>query len=107
MIDKVADLSHQLREVGLPVSVRSTQSAAQIYRELGEDDRNLSNMIFLSSTRYLKMFSKRKPRKRKFLMLNREAKPTREQDLNLISILLKNRAIFPPKLRKKKLIMKN
>lgn len=41
MIDKVADLSHQLREVGLPVSVRSTQSAAQIYRELGEDDRNL------------------------------------------------------------------
>ena len=71
MIDKVADLSHQLREVGL------------------------------------KTFSKRKPRKRKFLMLNREAKPTREQDLNLISILLKNRAIFPPKLRKKKLIMKN
>ena len=66
-----------------------------------------TNMIFLSSTRYLKMFSKRKPRKRKFLMLNREAKPTREQDLNLISILLKNRAIFPPKLRKKKLIMKN
>ena len=41
MIDKVADLSHQLREVGLPVSVRSTQSAAQIYRELGEEDRNL------------------------------------------------------------------
>lgn len=40
MIDKVADLSHQLREVGLPVSVRSTQSAAQIYRELGEGDRN-------------------------------------------------------------------
>ena len=105
MIDKVADLSHQLREVGLPVSVRSTQSAAQIYRELGEDDRNLLKTALRAI--YVKMFSKRKPRKRKFLMLNREAKPTREQDLNLISILLKNRAIFPPKLRKKKLIMKN
>lgn len=32
MIDKVAELSHQLREVGLPVSIRSTHSAAQVYR---------------------------------------------------------------------------
>lgn len=118
MIDKVADLSHQLREVGLPVSVRSTQSAAQIYRELGEDDRNLLKTalraIYVKDKydipKFNKIFEnvfKKEPRKRKFLMLNREAKPTREQDLNLISILLKNKAIFPPKLRKKKLIMKN
>ena len=41
MIDKVAELSHQLREVGLPVSIRSTHSAAQVYQDLGENDRNL------------------------------------------------------------------
>ena len=36
MIDKVAELSHQLREVGLPVSIRSTHSAAQVYQDLGD-----------------------------------------------------------------------
>lgn len=41
MIDKVVELSNQLRDVGLPVSVRSTQSATQIYMEFGENDRNL------------------------------------------------------------------
>lgn len=41
MIDKVAELSHQLREVGLPVSIRSTHSAAQVYQDLGENDKNL------------------------------------------------------------------
>ena len=108
MIDKVADLSHQLREVGLPVSVRSTQSAAQIYRELGEDDRNLLKTalraIYVKDKYDIPKFNKIFEN-----VFKKEAKkkPTREQDLNLISILLKNRAIFPPKLRKKKLIMKN
>ena len=34
-------LSAQLREQGLPVSVRSTQAAFEIYQNLGDDDRNL------------------------------------------------------------------
>ena len=41
MISKIATLSAQLRENGLPVSIRSTQAAVEIYMELGEDDRNL------------------------------------------------------------------
>lgn len=41
MISKIATLSAQLREKGLPVSIRSTQAAVQIYMELGEEDRNL------------------------------------------------------------------
>ena len=41
MISKIANLSSQLRSEGLPVSVRSTQSAVRIYRDLGEDDRQL------------------------------------------------------------------
>ena len=41
MINKIATLSAQLREKGLPVSIRSTQSAVRIYMDLGEDDRNL------------------------------------------------------------------
>lgn len=41
MIKKIANLSAQLREKGLPVSVRSTQAAVQIYMDLGEDDRQL------------------------------------------------------------------
>lgn len=41
MISKIATLSAQLREKGLPVSIRSTQSAAEIYMAFGEEDRNL------------------------------------------------------------------
>ena len=41
MISKIANLSAQLREEGLPVSVRSTQAAVQIYMDLGESDRQL------------------------------------------------------------------
>ena len=41
MINKIAELSAQLREQGLPVSVRSTQAAFEIYQNLGDDDRNL------------------------------------------------------------------
>ena len=41
MINKIATLSNQLREQGLPVSVRSTQSAVQIYMDFGESDRQL------------------------------------------------------------------
>ena len=41
MIKKIANLSAQLREKGLPVSVRSTQAAVKIYMDLGEDDRQL------------------------------------------------------------------
>ena len=41
MINKIANLSAQLRGEGLPVSIRSTQSAVQIYQDLGESDRQL------------------------------------------------------------------
>lgn len=41
MISKIANLSNQLRESGLPVSIRSTYSASEIYLELGESDRDL------------------------------------------------------------------
>ena len=41
MIAKIANLSAQLRDEGLPVSIRSTQSAVQIYQDLGQDDRLL------------------------------------------------------------------
>lgn len=41
MIRKIANLSAQLREKGLPVSIRSTDAAVRIYMDLGEDDRQL------------------------------------------------------------------
>ena len=41
MIGKIATLSAQLREQGLPVSIRSTQAAVKIYMDLGIEDRNL------------------------------------------------------------------
>ena len=41
MINKIATLSAKLREKGLPVSIRSTQAAVQIYMDLGDEDRNL------------------------------------------------------------------
>ena len=41
MINKIANLSAQLRQEGLPVSIRSTQAAVKIHMELGEADRQL------------------------------------------------------------------
>lgn len=41
MINKIARLSAELRSEGLPVSIRSTESAVRIYQSLGEIDRNL------------------------------------------------------------------
>ena len=41
MISKIATLSAKLREKGLPVSIRSTQAAVEIYMDLGDEDRNL------------------------------------------------------------------
>jgi len=41
MIKKIANLSADLRKEGLPVSIRSTQAATEIYQNLGADDKNL------------------------------------------------------------------
>ncbi|MBQ8016725.1 MAG: VWA domain-containing protein [Methanobrevibacter sp.] len=41
MISKIANLSANLRKEGLPVSIRSTQAAMEIYQDLGDSDRNL------------------------------------------------------------------
>ena len=41
MIKKIANLSAQLREKGLPVSVRSTDAAVRIYMDVGDTDREL------------------------------------------------------------------
>lgn len=48
MITKIATLSAQLREKGLPVSIRSTQSAVEVYQKLGEGDRNLLRAALMS-----------------------------------------------------------
>ena len=41
MITKIANLSNQLRDEGLPVSIRSTFSASEVYLQFGETDRDL------------------------------------------------------------------
>ena len=41
MINKIATLSAQLRQSGLPVSIRSTQSATKVYMDFGDEDRQL------------------------------------------------------------------
>ena len=41
MINKIVDLSAQLRQKDVPVSIRSTKAAIQVYEDLGEEDRNL------------------------------------------------------------------
>ena len=41
MISKIATLSAKLREKDLPVSIRSTQAAVEVYMSLGDEDRNL------------------------------------------------------------------
>ena len=48
MINKVANLSAQLREQGLPVSIRSTQAAVEIYQNFGDDDRALLRTALMS-----------------------------------------------------------
>ena len=48
MIEKIAKLSNQLRDEGLPVSIRSTQSAVEIYERIGEGDRNLLKTALLA-----------------------------------------------------------
>ena len=66
MIRKIATLSADLRKEGLPVSIRSTQSAMQIYSELGESDRNLLKTALLAIyvkdrydiPKFLKIFEK-------------------------------------------------
>ena len=41
MIDEIALLSKKLRDAGIPVSVRSTQSAVITYNNLTDEDRNI------------------------------------------------------------------
>jgi len=48
MINRVATLSAQLREKGMPVSIRSTQAAVQICQNLGESDRELLKTALLA-----------------------------------------------------------
>ena len=48
MLNKIANLSAQLRQEGLPVSIRSTQAAVRIYMELGETDRQLLKNALMS-----------------------------------------------------------
>lgn len=48
MISKIATLSARLREKGLPVSIRSTQSAVEVYMNLGEDNRELLKTALMS-----------------------------------------------------------
>lgn len=48
MISKIATLSAKLREKGLPVSIRSTQSAVEVYMNMGEEDRELLKTALMS-----------------------------------------------------------
>ena len=48
MLTKIANLSADLRKEGLPVSIRSTQSAMQIYHQFGDSDRNLLKTALLA-----------------------------------------------------------
>ena len=48
MINKIANLSAQLRQEGLPVSIRSTQAAVQVHMDLGENDRELLKSALMS-----------------------------------------------------------
>lgn len=48
MIKKIVELSNQLRDEGLPVSIRSTQSAVEVYNALGENDRTLLKTALMS-----------------------------------------------------------
>jgi len=48
MISKIANLSADLRKEGLPVSVRSTQSAMEIYLNFGDENRDLLKTALMS-----------------------------------------------------------
>ena len=48
MIKKIVELSNQLRSEGLPVSIRSTQSAVEVYKTLGETNRTLLKNALLA-----------------------------------------------------------
>ena len=64
MINKIANLSEALRGEGLPVSIRSTQSAFEIYQNLGDSDKNLLKTALMAVyvkdrydiPKFLKMF---------------------------------------------------
>ncbi len=66
MINKVATLSAQLREQGLPVSIRSTQAAVRIHQDLGDGDRELLKTALMAVyvkdrydiPKFLKIFDK-------------------------------------------------
>lgn len=66
MINKIANLSADLRKEGLPVSIRSTQSAMEIYQNLGDLDRDLLKTALLAVyvkdrydiPKFLKIFDK-------------------------------------------------
>ena len=66
MISKVAALSAQLREQGMPVSIRSTQDAVKIHQDLGEEDRELLKTALMAIyvkdrydiPKFLKIFDK-------------------------------------------------
>ena len=66
MISKVAALSAQLREQGMPVSIRSTQDAVKIHQDLGEEDRELLKTALMAVyvkdrydiPKFLKIFDK-------------------------------------------------
>ncbi len=66
MIKKIANLSADLRKEGLPVSIRSTQAATEIYQNLGADDKNLLKTALMAIyvkdrydiPKFLKIFEK-------------------------------------------------
>ena len=53
MINKIARLSADLRKEGLPVSIRSTQSAMEVYLNFGDEDRNLLKTALILATNSL------------------------------------------------------
>lgn len=48
MINKIATLSNDLRDAGIPVSIRATESAVVTYENLGDEDRNLLRIALRS-----------------------------------------------------------
>ena len=66
MINKIANLSADLRKEGLPVSIRSTQSACEIYQDLGDSDKDVLKIALMSVyvkdrydiPKFLKIFDK-------------------------------------------------
>ena len=48
MINKIVLLSSELRDKGLPVSIRCTQAAVEVYRAFGDKDRDLLKTALMS-----------------------------------------------------------